>query len=66
MPLIDVTLTTGRSDDQLRNLIHKLTGAVVEAIGAPKESIRVLIREVPTAHWAAGDVTIEEQKMRNS
>lgn len=62
MPLIEVTLAEGRSPEQLRTLMSKLTYAAVDALGAPLESIRVVLREVPTTHWAAGDVTIAERR----
>ena len=62
MPLIDVTLVEGRSPDQLRALITALTDAAVSTVDAPRESIRVVIREVPPTHWAAGDVTIAERR----
>lgn len=62
MPFIDVTLAQGRSPEQLRTLMSALTQAAAEAVSAPVESIRVVIREVPTTHWAAGDVTIAERR----
>jgi 4-oxalocrotonate tautomerase len=62
MPLIEVTMVEGRSAEQLRALISGLTRAAVEAVGAPVESVRVVIREVPATHWAAGDVTIFERR----
>jgi 4-oxalocrotonate tautomerase len=62
MPLIEVTLVEGRSPEQLRALISGLTRAAVEAVDAPVDAIRVVIREVPATHWAAGDVTIAERK----
>ncbi|TDC68052.1 4-oxalocrotonate tautomerase family protein [Actinomadura sp. GC306] len=61
MPLIEVSLVEGRSPEQLRTLISRLTDAAEDALGAPRASIRVILREVPAAHWAAGDVTIEER-----
>ncbi len=61
MPLVQVTLRDGRTPQQLRSLISALTTAVVESVGAPKESVRVIITEVPGTHWAAGDVTLEER-----
>jgi 4-oxalocrotonate tautomerase len=64
MPFIEITLGQGRSPEQLRTLITSLTGAVVDAIGAPKDTVRVVIREVPDTHWAAGDVTIAERRQR--
>jgi 4-oxalocrotonate tautomerase len=62
MPLIEVTLTEGRSPAQLRALLSGLTRAAVEAIDAPLQNIRVVLREVPETHWAAGDVTIAERR----
>lgn len=63
MPLIEVTLVEGRSHDQLRSLITGLTDAVVQTVEAPRESVRVVVREVPPTHWAAGDVTIAERRL---
>jgi 4-oxalocrotonate tautomerase len=61
MPLIQVTLRSGRPPEQLRALISALTNAAVDTIGAPKETVRVIITEVAGTHWAAGDVTLEER-----
>lgn len=62
MPIIDVTLVEGRRPEQLRALVSKLTDAAAEAVGAPQESVRVILREVPATHFAAGDVTIAERR----
>lgn len=62
MPLIEVTLVEGRTPGQLRALISGLTTAARDAVGAPIGSVRVVVREVPATHWAAGDVTIAERK----
>ncbi|MGG5258241.1 2-hydroxymuconate tautomerase [Phycicoccus avicenniae] len=64
MPVVDVTLAQGRTPEQLRTLVTALTDAVVEAVGAPRESVRVILREVPPTHFAAGDVTIAERRSR--
>ncbi len=60
MPLVDVTITEGRSEEQIRALIHQLHAAVVETTDARPEFVRVIVREVPRTHWATGDVTVEE------
>lgn len=62
MPLVEVTLVEGRSPEQLRKLISSLTAAVVESVDAPVAAVRVVIREVPDTHWAAGNVTIAERR----
>ena len=61
MPLIEVTLAEGRSPEKLRALISRLTEAVVETGVAPKQSVRVFVREVPPTPWAAADETLAER-----
>ena len=62
MPLIEVTMVEGRAPEQVRSLISALTRVAAETVDAPVESIRVVVREVPPTHWAAGDVTIAERR----
>ena len=66
MPLVEITLVEGRTPEQIRALMSATTDAVVETLAAPKENVRVVIREVPATHWAAGDVTIAERRAENS
>lgn len=61
MPLVEITLAEGRSPEQLRTLLSATTHAVATSVGAPLDSIRVVLREVPRTHWAAGDVTLAER-----
>lgn len=62
MPLVEITLVTGRAPEELRAMISAVTKAVSETVAAPVAAIRVIIREVPTTHFAAGDVTIAERQ----
>lgn len=62
MPIVEITLVAGRSPQELRALISAVTKAVSETVAAPVAAIRVVIREVPTTHFAAGDVTIAERQ----
>jgi 4-oxalocrotonate tautomerase len=62
VPFIDVTIAQGRSPEQVRSLMHELTEAAHRTLGAPIANIRVVVREVPKTHWAAGDVTIAERE----
>ncbi len=61
MPLVDVSMMEGRSPRQIRELITGLTDAVERALGVPRENVRVIVREVPATHWAAGDQTLAEK-----
>ncbi|MFD1243764.1 2-hydroxymuconate tautomerase [Paralysiella testudinis] len=57
MPIIQVHMMEGRSDAQKEALIAEITAAVVHALGAPKESVRVLIDEMPKQHFGIGGVS---------
>lgn len=61
MPLIQITLLEGRTDQQKEALIKAVTQAVSESIGAPLESIRIALYELPRSHWAVGGVTMAER-----
>lgn len=54
MPIIQVNLMEGRNDAQKEALIAALTEATVQSIGAPRESVRVLLNEMPKAHFGIG------------
>ncbi|MCX5240318.1 tautomerase family protein [Streptomyces prunicolor] len=62
MPLVEISIVAGRSPEKIRDLIHQVHAAVRNSLDAPDEAIRVLVREVPPAHWAAGDITKAEQE----
>lgn len=54
MPIVEITLIEGRTPEAKVKLIRKVSDAVVEAINAPIESVRVILREVPGEHFGAG------------
>ena len=56
MPLIQVTLIEGRPMEAKAELIRTLTEAAVASLNAPRESVRVIVQEVPAAHWGVGGV----------
>jgi 4-oxalocrotonate tautomerase len=47
----------GRTPEKKADLIRTLTDAAEQAIGARRESVRVILREVPREHFGvAGEV----------
>ena len=42
MPIVEITLIEGRTDEAKRRLIAKVTDAIVEAIEAPIQSVRII------------------------
>ena len=60
MPLVEVTIASGRTAAQIRSMMHEVHEAVLRTVNTRPEHIRVIVREVPRAHWATGDVTLSE------
>jgi 4-oxalocrotonate tautomerase len=56
MPFVEVTLIEGRSREKKVALMKEVTDAVENTLGVPRDSIRVVLREVPAEHWAVGGV----------
>jgi len=54
MPFVETTLIEGHTEEKKLALIKALTGAVETSLGVPRESIRVVSREVPPEHWVVG------------
>ena len=51
MPLVQVTMVEGRSQETKENLIREVTDAVARTADAPPETIRVILYEVPAGSW---------------
>lgn len=62
MPLIQVNMREGRSPEQIRAMISSVTDAVADSLGAPKDTVSVMVNEVPGTHWASNDVTLDEKR----
>ncbi len=62
MPIVEITMIEGRTPEAKRRLIAKVTDAIVEAIEAPKDSIRIILREIPALHFGAGCKTKEKSE----
>jgi len=60
MPIVNVTMLTGRTGEQKRRLIAELTTVMVEVAGARREQIAVVLQEVAPDHWGRGGVPLSE------
>lgn len=57
MPMITVQMFPGRTPEQKAELAERLTEVFLEICGRPgqkRESIWLVINEVPREHWAVG------------
>ncbi len=62
MPLIQVTMIEGRTPEQKRALLAAVTQAVHEAIGAPIDSIRAWITDVPGEQFMSAGTLASDRR----
>ena len=62
MPLVQVTMLTGRTADQKRKLAQRITDAMVEEAGARREAIVVTFQEVSKESYASGGVLMVDKE----
>lgn len=61
MPIIEVSMFEGRTLEQKRALVAKMTDVVVETLDVKPQAVRVLIREMKKENWAiAGQLKCDE------
>ena len=60
MPFVQVYLLEGRTEEQKKIVIEKLTLAMVEAVGAPIETVRVWIHDMPKTNWGIAGTSAKE------
>jgi 4-oxalocrotonate tautomerase len=56
MPVIQITMSAGRSVEQKRELVQVLTKESARILAAKEESIRILIYEVSKENWGNAGV----------
>ena len=60
MPFAQIYIMEGRTEEQKKVLIEKVSQAMAEALGAPLENTRVWIQDVPKAQWGIGGKTAKD------
>jgi len=61
MPYVTVKMLEGRTEEQKKALVEKVTEAVHETAGAPKENIVVFIEEMSKNHYAVGGKRLSDK-----
>ena len=51
MPIAQLYIMEGRSDEVKEELIAEVTEAMVKSLKAPREAVRVIITEMPKQHF---------------
>jgi 4-oxalocrotonate tautomerase len=60
MPFAQIYMLEGRTPEQKQAVIEKVTQALIEAVGAPAQAVRVWIHEMPKENWGIGGVSAKD------
>lgn len=60
MPIVQVNMIEGRTNEQKENLIAEVTQAVIKTLDAPQETVRVIINEMPKQHFGIGGQSVKK------
>lgn len=60
MPVVQISVVAGRDEASIKRCVKEVARSVHETLGAPLSAIRVMVYQVPAAHWAVGDETRDE------
>jgi 4-oxalocrotonate tautomerase len=54
MPIATINIIEGRTEERKEMLIEKMSIAIAESLEAPLDSVRIIINEMPKAHFGIG------------
>lgn len=60
MPLVNVQIMEGRSQEKIDALMRNVAETVSESLDAPKQNVRVIVHEVPKTHWSIGGTSARD------
>jgi 4-oxalocrotonate tautomerase len=60
MPFAQIYMIEGRTEEQKRAVIEKVSAALAEATGAPIANVRVWIHDVPKENWGIAGVSAKD------
>lgn len=66
MPIVEVTIFEGRSDEAKLTAMQSITDAVVTSLKVPTGDVRVIIREIPRKHMTIGGALKPERNLADA
>lgn len=66
MPLVQIQMAEGRTPEQKRAVMEAMTDAMVEHLGASRDSVRVWITEFRDTDFMAGGEVLADKRARLS
>lgn len=62
MPIVQIHMFEGRTAEQKRALVRKVTDAVAETISVPPDVVHIVISEMGRGDYAEGGVLYSEKQ----
>ena len=56
MPIVQITMLEGRSQEQREAMYREVTQALERTVGAAPETVRIMVYETPRTHFATAGV----------
>lgn len=54
MPIVQVEMFKGRTVEQKRAMVEKVTDALVETVNCDREAVKIIIREMEKENYSSG------------
>jgi 4-oxalocrotonate tautomerase len=62
MPIVQIDFIEGRTVEQKRELVKKVTQAICESLDCPAEAVSIILRDVPKTNIARAGVLRSDNK----
>ncbi|MHA6642796.1 2-hydroxymuconate tautomerase [Mesorhizobium sp. A623] len=62
MPVVQVNIKDGRTIDQKREIVRRMTEVLVDVCGSAEERVHVIINEVDEDSWGRGGQLLSDMK----
>jgi 4-oxalocrotonate tautomerase len=62
MPVVHIEMMAGRTEDQKRAMVARVTDVLVETIAAPPEAVQIVVTEVQPEQWAVAGQLVADQR----
>ena len=62
MPYVTIQMLPGRTVEQKRACVEKVTEAIVETTGASREKVVIFLEEIQKSEYAVGGVLLSDKE----
>ncbi len=66
MPIVTIHILEGRDQQTRQDLIKNVTTAIIDTLGVPAESVRIIINEMPYENYGIAGLPVQEYRDQKS